>query len=56
MLDIPDDSILDASVNAVMKTDRTITIDVYDVTYQDPLGRWGGPARGLLPNTSVPFS
>ena len=21
-----------------------------------PIGRWGGPARDLLPNTSVPFS
>ena len=28
----------------------------YEACAHVPPGRWGGPARDLLPNTSVPFS
>ena len=32
------------------------TIGITSHIDRERLGRWGSPARGLLPNTSVPFS
>ena len=42
----------------ILKEYETLTKEYVEDKDEDKesLGRWGGPARDLLPNTSVPFS